>query len=72
MAPLKALFDLVCSPGATTATQARWRGPLVVAVDGTLLPVPDAPANHAVFVKQRCNNGAEATVGINMLISGPW
>lgn len=57
-APLKALFDLVRGPAATTAAQARWRGLLVVAVDGTLLPVPDAPANLAVFTKQRCNNGS--------------
>lgn len=56
-APLKALFDLVRGPVATTATATRWRGLLVVAVDGTLLPVPDAPANLAMFAKQRCNNG---------------
>jgi len=57
-APLKALFDLLRGPVATTAPQARWRGLLVVAVDGTLLPVPDTPANLAVFSKQRCNGGA--------------
>ncbi|WP_308368812.1 transposase domain-containing protein [Streptomyces sp. ISL-36] len=59
-APLKALFDLVRGPAATTATATRWRGLLVVAVDGTLLPVPDAPANLAVFAKQRCNTGPGA------------
>ncbi|WP_261991253.1 transposase domain-containing protein [Streptomyces sp. OR43] len=58
-APLKALFDLVRCPVATTAAATRWRGPLLVAVDGTLLPVPDAPANLAVFSKQRCNNRPE-------------
>ncbi|MHA6758198.1 IS4 family transposase [Streptacidiphilus sp. PAMC 29251] len=57
-APLKALFDLVRGPVATTAVQARWRGLLVVAVDGTLLPVPDTPANLTLFTKQRCNNGS--------------
>jgi len=41
---LKALFDLVRGPAA----QARWRGLLVVAVDGTLLPVPDTPENLTV------------------------
>ncbi|MFB7946508.1 IS4 family transposase [Kitasatospora phosalacinea] len=56
-APMKALFDLVRGPAAATAAQARWRGLLVVAVDGTLLPVPDTTANLAVFAKQRCNNG---------------
>ncbi|MEU4113792.1 IS4 family transposase [Kitasatospora sp. NPDC028055] len=57
-APMKALFDLVRGPVATTASAARWRGLLVVAVDGTLLPVPDSPANLVVFTKQRCNNGS--------------
>ncbi|MFF8996369.1 IS4 family transposase, partial [Streptomyces sp. NPDC014983] len=57
-APLKALFDLVRGPVATVAAQTRWRGLLVVAVDGTLLPVPDTAANLTVFAKQRCNNGA--------------
>ncbi|MFI0764683.1 IS4 family transposase [Streptomyces sp. NPDC021218] len=57
-APMKALFDLMRGPVATTATATRWRGLLVAAVDGTLLPVPDTPANLTVFAKQRCNNGA--------------
>ncbi|MEU1284549.1 IS4 family transposase [Kitasatospora sp. NPDC005856] len=57
-APVKALFDLVRGPAPTTAAQARWRGLLVVAVDGTLLPVPDSPANLDVFAKQRCHGGA--------------
>ncbi|MEE4598093.1 hypothetical protein V2J94_40645 [Streptomyces sp. DSM 41524] len=51
-------FDLVRGPAATIAAQVRWRGPLVVAVDGTLLPVPDTPANLTVFAKQRCNHGS--------------
>lgn len=29
----------------------------MVAVDGTLLPVPDAPASLAVFTRQRLGNG---------------
>jgi hypothetical protein len=57
-APLKALFDLVSGPVATMGSQVRWRRLLVVAVDGTLLPVPDTPENLAVFAKQRCNNGS--------------
>ncbi|MCX5582937.1 IS4 family transposase [Streptomyces erythrochromogenes] len=56
-APLKALFDLVRGPAATTAAAGRWRGLRVVAVDGTLLPVPDCPANLAVFTRQRLGNG---------------
>ncbi|WNI18334.1 transposase domain-containing protein [Actinacidiphila sp. ITFR-21] len=56
-APLKALFDLVSGPTATTSTAGRWRGLRVVAVDGTLLPVPDAGADLAVFTRQRLGNG---------------
>lgn len=56
-APLKALFDLVRGPAATTAAAGLWRGLRVVAVDGTLLPVPDCPANLAVFTRHRLGNG---------------
>jgi hypothetical protein len=56
-APMKALFDLVSGPAATTAAAGRWRGLRVVAVDGTLLSVPDCPANLAVFTRQRLGNG---------------
>ena len=67
-APLKALFELVRGPVATTATAAtRWRGLLVVAIDGTLLAVPDSPANLAVFAKQRCNNGGSGYPQIRLL-----
>ncbi|MET8129599.1 IS4 family transposase, partial [Streptomyces sp. NPDC005231] len=56
-APMKALFHLVSGPAATTAAAGRWRGLRVVAVDGTLLPVPDCPANLTVFTRQRLGNG---------------
>lgn len=56
-APMKALFDLVSGPAATTAAAGRWRGLRVVAVDGTLLSVADCPANLAVFTRQRLGNG---------------
>ncbi|MFE2024453.1 IS4 family transposase [Streptomyces hygroscopicus] len=56
-APMKALFDLVRGPVATTATAGWWRGLRLVAVDGTLLSVPDSPANLAVFTRQRLGNG---------------
>jgi hypothetical protein len=56
-APMKALFNLVSGPVATTAAAGRWRGMTVVAVDGTLLPVPDCPANLAVFTRQRIGTG---------------
>ncbi|MGW1848975.1 IS4 family transposase [Streptomyces sp. NPDC001966] len=56
-APMKALFRLVSGPAATTAAAGRWRGLRIVAVDGTLLSVPDCPANLAVFTRQRLGNG---------------
>lgn len=56
-APMKALFDLVSGPAATTAAAGWWRGLRVVAVDGTLLSVPDCPANLAVFTRQRLGTG---------------
>ncbi|MEU6099082.1 IS4 family transposase, partial [Streptomyces sp. NPDC047079] len=56
-APMKALFDLVSGPAATTAAAGRWRGLRTVAVDGTLLSVPDCPANLTVFARQRLGNG---------------
>ncbi|WP_157547785.1 IS4 family transposase [Nonomuraea candida] len=56
-APMKALFDLISGPAVTTAAAGWWRGLRVVAVDGTLLPVPDCPANLAVFARQRLANG---------------
>ncbi|WP_338918887.1 IS4 family transposase [Streptomyces hygroscopicus subsp. hygroscopicus] len=56
-APMKALFDLVRGPVATTAAAGWWRGLRLVAVDGTLLSVPDSPANLAVFTRQRLGNG---------------
>lgn len=39
------------------AAAGRWRGLKVVAVDGTLLPVLDCPANLAVFTRQRIGRG---------------
>jgi hypothetical protein len=55
---MKALFDLVRGPVATTATGATmWRGLLVVAVDGTLLSVADSLANLRAFAKHRLGNG---------------
>ncbi|WP_327089857.1 IS4 family transposase [Nonomuraea sp. NBC_01738] len=56
-APMKALFDLISGPAVTTAAAGWWRGLRVVAIDGTLLPVPDCPANLTVFTRQRLGNG---------------
>lgn len=58
VAPLRALFDLLRSPPATSAVAAvRWRGLLPVVIDGTVLAVADSTANLRHYVKQRCNNG---------------
>jgi hypothetical protein len=57
-APLRALFDLLRGPAATSATATvSWRGLLLAAIDGTVMSVPDSPANVSVYVKQRGNNG---------------
>jgi hypothetical protein len=48
--PLRALFFLLRGP---SPADARWRGLLVAAVDGTLMTVADSPANLAVYRKQR-------------------
>jgi hypothetical protein len=52
-APLRALFDLLRGPAATSAGPVRWRGLLVCAIDGTIMSVADSRANLTVFSKQR-------------------
>ncbi|MFE9009751.1 hypothetical protein ACFYOY_48240 [Streptomyces sp. NPDC007875] len=66
------MFDLVRGPAATIAAQVRWRGLLVVAVDGTLLPVPDTPANLTVFAKQRCNHGSGGYPQVRLAALVAW
>ncbi|HEY6748513.1 MAG TPA: IS4 family transposase [Mycobacteriales bacterium] len=57
-APLRALFDLLRGPAATTATQAvRWQGLLLTVIDGTVISVVDTPEVRARYPKQRCNHG---------------
>lgn len=48
--PLRELFFLLRGPHPAGA---RWRGLLVVAVDGTVMTVADSAANLAVYAKQR-------------------
>lgn len=58
-APLKALFDLVRGPIATVATASvRWRGLLPVAIDGTMLAVPDQPRNTGRFTKHSAGSAS--------------
>jgi hypothetical protein len=56
-APMRALFDLLRGPAATSAAVVWWRGLLPVVVDGTVLSVADSPANLRRYAKQRGNNG---------------
>lgn len=57
-APLRALFDLLRGPAATSAVQAvRWRGLLLTAIDGTVMSVADSAAVRARYGKQRGNHG---------------
>jgi Insertion element 4 transposase N-terminal/Transposase DDE domain len=67
--PLHRLFDLLRGPAAGIATTgAWWRGLLVCAVDGTLVAVPDSPANRAGFVRHRCNNGGAGYPSLRLLV----
>ena len=66
VAPMRALFDLLRGPAATTAA-VSWRGLLVCAVDGTLLSVADSAANLTAVVKQRCNHGTGGYPTIRVL-----
>jgi hypothetical protein len=56
--PVRALFDLLRGPAATTAAQARWRGLLLTVLDGTFLVVADSAANTSRYTKHRCTNGS--------------
>jgi Insertion element 4 transposase N-terminal/Transposase DDE domain len=59
-APLRALFDLLRGPAATTARQTRWRGMLLTVLDGTFLVVADSPANTGRYTKHRSGNGTSS------------
>jgi len=48
--PLRELFFLLRGP---SPADVRWRGLLVVAIDGTVMTVADSAANLAVYCKQR-------------------
>jgi hypothetical protein len=57
-APLRALFDLLRGPAATSAaTAVRWRGLLLTAIDGTLLLAADTAPVLTRYPKQRSNHG---------------
>jgi len=67
--PLCWLFNLLRGPAAGINTMgAWWRGLLVCAIDGTLMAVPDSPANQAEFIKHRCNNGGAGYPSLRLLV----
>jgi Insertion element 4 transposase N-terminal/Transposase DDE domain len=58
VAPLRWLFDLLRGPAAVPGGRGVWwRGLLVCAIDGTILTVPDSPANLARFTKGGGHHG---------------
>jgi hypothetical protein len=60
--PLRELFFLLRGPDPAGA---RWRGLLVVAIDGTIMSVADTAANLTVYAKQR--GGRNGDSGYPML-----
>jgi hypothetical protein len=70
-APLRALFDLLRGPAATSAGQVWWRGLLPVVVDGTVVAVADSAANQRHYIKQRGNHGGSGypTLRLSALLS---
>jgi hypothetical protein len=66
--PLQFLFDLLRGPAAGPRDRcAWWHGLRVCAIDGTILTVPDSPANLTRFTKQACNNGGTGYPQIRLL-----
>ncbi len=66
--PMSWLFDLLRGPAAGIRTPGVWwRGLLVCAIDGTVIPVPDSAANLTRFTKQRCNNGGAGYPSLRLL-----
>ncbi|MEV6029337.1 transposase [Streptomyces sp. NPDC052036] len=65
---MKWLFDLLKAPVAGPHTPgARWRGLLVVALDGTTLTVSDSPAVLTRFTKQAGNHGGTGYPQVRLL-----
>lgn len=67
--PLRFLFDLLRGPAVTAAVGAvRWCGLLVCAIDGTIMSVPDNPANLRRFSKHRGNHGGSGYPLIRLMV----
>ena len=68
VAPLRWLFELLRGPAAAPHGRGVWwRGLLVCAIDGTIMTVPDAPANLARFTKQAGNHGGTGYPQVRLL-----
>ncbi|TQS44114.1 IS4 family transposase [Cryptosporangium phraense] len=71
--PLRRLFEVLAGPAATGRVPGtRWRGLLLCAIDGTLLSVPDSPANLGVYRKQAggpCGGGSYPTLRLVTLLA---
>jgi hypothetical protein len=67
-APLRWLFDLLRGPAAVPrGCGVWWRGLLVCAIDGTILTVPDSPANRTRFTKQAGSHGGTGYPQVQLL-----
>jgi Insertion element 4 transposase N-terminal/Transposase DDE domain len=67
--PMRFLFDLLRGAAVTSATgSVRWCGLLVCAIDGTVMSVPDHPANLDRFIKHRSNNGGSGYPLIRVMV----
>ena len=67
--PLRELFFLLRGPSPHAP---RWKGLLVVAIDGTIMTVADSPANLTVYSKQRggrTGGGSYPTLRLLALVS---
>ena len=68
VAPLRWLFDLLRGPAAVPHGRGVWwDGLLVCAVDGTILTVPDSPANLARFTKGGGHHGGTGYPQVRLL-----
>ncbi|MEU6719753.1 IS4 family transposase, partial [Nonomuraea sp. NPDC046802] len=66
--PLRWLFDLLRGPATTPRGPAtHWHGLLVVALDGTIMTVPDSPAVLTRLTKQAGNHGGTGYPQVRLL-----
>jgi hypothetical protein len=67
-APLRWLFDLLRGPAAVPrGSGVWWRGLLVCAIDGTIMTVPDSPANLTRFTKHAGHHGGTGYPQVRLL-----